>query len=112
MLPNNSKAVCISELLADLNHLVRRLTPGSYGSDKLPFWLVAKIPGDVWDECRATAERKAGTLTHKNVCVLLLKLAPEKEIDKHLNAYRLGEGNSGNHGRGYQGPRPGQGSTP
>ena len=32
------------------NHLVGRLTPGSYGSDDLVFWLVAKIPRNVWDE--------------------------------------------------------------
>ena len=63
-LPNNTKPASISELLADLHHLVGRLTPGSYGSDELLFWLVAKIPQDVWDECRATAERKARALTH------------------------------------------------
>ena len=44
MLPNNPKAARITELLADLDHWVGRLTPGSYGSDELLFWLVAKIP--------------------------------------------------------------------
>ena len=47
MLPNNAKAAHISELLADLNHMVGRLTPGCYGSDGLLFWFVAKIPPDV-----------------------------------------------------------------
>ena len=61
LLPNNPKAPRISELLADLDHWVGRLTPGSYGRNQLLFWLVAKIPRDVWDECRATAERKART---------------------------------------------------
>ena len=112
MLPNNPKAAHISELLADLDHWVRRLTPGSYGSDELLFCLVAKIPRDVWDECRATAERKAMTLTYKDFSVLLLELALEKESDQHQNAYRSGGGNAGNQGRGYQGPRPGQGTTP
>ena len=37
VLPNNPKPARISELLADL-------TPGSYGSDELLFWLVAKLP--------------------------------------------------------------------
>ena len=41
-LPNNPKAARISELLADLDHWVGKLTPGSYGSDELLFWLVAK----------------------------------------------------------------------
>ena len=79
MLPNNPTAARITELLADLYHWVGRLTPGSYGSNKLMFWLVAKIPTFVWDERRATAERKARTLTHEDLSVLLLELAPEKE---------------------------------
>ena len=104
VLPNNPKVARCSELLADLDHWVRRLTPGSYGSNELLFWLVAKIPGDVWDECQATAERKARTLTYENLSVLLLELALEKESDQHLNAYRPGGGGSGSHGWGYKGP--------
>ena len=44
--------------------------------------------------------------------MLLLELALEKESDQHLNAYRPGGGGSGSHGRGYEGHRPGQGTTP
>ena len=44
--------------------------------------------------------------------MLLLELALEEESDQHLNAYRPGGGVSGSHGKGYQGPRPGQGTTP
>ena len=76
-LPDSPKAACISELLADLIHWIGRLTPGSYGSDEMLFCLVAKIFPDVWDECRATAERKARTLTYKDLSVLLLELALE-----------------------------------
>ena len=112
MLPNNPKAARITELLADLDHWVGRLTPGSYGRDELLFWLVAKIPTSVWDECRVMAERKARTLTYEDLSVLLLGLAPEKESDQHLDAYRPGGGGSGSHGEGYQGPRPGQEITP
>ena len=112
MLPNNPKAARISELLANLDHWVGLLTPGSYGSDEMLLWLVANIPRDVWDECRATAERKARTLTYKYLSVLLLELALEKERDQHRSAYRPGGGNCGNHGRGHQGPPPGQGTTP
>ena len=107
MLPNNPKVARITELLADLDHWVGRLTPGSYGSDELLFWLVANIPTSVWDECRATAESKARTLTYEDLSVLLLELALEKESDQHLDAYRLGGGASGSHGKGYQEPRPG-----
>ena len=112
MLPNNPNAARISQLLANLNHWVGQLTPGSYGSDQMLFWSVAEIPRDVWDECRPTAERKARTLTYQDLSLLLLELELEKEGDQHLNAYRPGGGNSGNHGRGHQGPTPGQGTTP
>ena len=111
-LPNNPKLARISELLADLEYWVGRLAPGTYGSDELLFWLVAKLPREVWDECRATAECKARALTYEDLSVLHLELALQKESDQHLNAYRPGGGGSGSHGRGYQGPRPGQETTP
>ena len=112
MLPNNPKPRRVSELLADLDHWAGRLTPRSYSSDDLLFWLVAKLPGELWDECRSTAERNARALHHKDLCVLLLKRALEKESDQHLNNYRPGGGCSGSHGKGYQGSRLGQGTTP
>ena len=112
VLPNNPKPARISELLAHLDHWVGRLTPGSYGSAELLFWLVAKLPRELWDECRSTAERKARALNYEDLSVLLLELALEKESDQHLNAYRPRGGDSGSHGRGYQGHRPGQGTTP
>ena len=68
-----------SELGDDLDHWSGRLTPGPYGSDNLLFWLVAKIPRDEWDECRATAEGKARNLPYDDLSVLLLQLALEKE---------------------------------
>ena len=112
VLPNKPGAARISELLADLDHWVGQLTPSSYGSDELIFWLLAKISRDVWDVCRATAETKARTLTYEEFSLLFLELALEKESDQLPNAYRPGEGGSGSHGRAYQGPRPGQGTTP
>ena len=112
MLPNNPKPGRVSELLADLDHWAGRLTPGSYSSDDLLFWLVAKLPRELWDECRSTAERKARALHYEDICELLLELALEKESDQHLNNYCPGGGGSGSHGKGYQGSRPGQGTTP
>ena len=111
VLPNNPKPGRVSELLADLDHWAGRLTPSSYSSEDLLFWLVAKLPRERWDECRSTAERKARALHHEDLCVLLLELALEKESDQHLNNYRPGGGGSGSHGRGYQGSKPGQGTT-
>ena len=37
---------------------------------------------------------------------------PASESDQHLNNYRPEGGGSGSHGKGYQGSRPGQGTTP
>ena len=112
VLPNNPKPGRVSELLADLDHWTGRLTPGSYSSDDLLFWLVAKLPRELLDECRSTAERKARSLRYEDLCVLLLELALDKESNQHLNNYRPGGGGSGRHGKGYQGSRPGQGTTP
>ena len=97
--------------MADLDHWGGRLTPTSYGGDGVLFWLVAKLPRELWDECRSTAERMARALNYEDLSVLLLELALEKESNQHLNAYRPGGGGSGSHGRGYQGHRPGQGTT-
>ena len=71
VLPNNPKPGRVSELLADLDHWAGRLTPGSYSSNDLLFWLVAKLPRELWDECRSTAERKARSLRYEDLCVLL-----------------------------------------
>ena len=101
VLPNDPKAAQISELLADLDHWAGQLTPGSYGSHELLFWFVGKIARDVWDECRAMAERKARTLTYEDLSVLLWELVVEKESDQHLNTYRPGGGGRGSHPRGY-----------
>ena len=112
VLPNDPKPARVSEVLADVDHWAGQLTPGSYSSDDLLFWFVAKLPRELWDECRSTAERKARALNYEDLSVLLLELALEKESDQHLNAYRPGGGVSGSHGKGYQGPRPGHGTTP
>ena len=112
MLPNNPKPGRVSKLLADLDHWTGRLTAGSYSSDDLLFWLAAKLPRELWDGCRSTAERKGRALHYKDLCVLLPELALEKESDQHLNNYRPGGGVSGSHGKGYQGSRSWQGTTP
>ena len=47
MLATNLRVARISELLADMDHWVGRLTPRPYGSDELLFWLVSKISREV-----------------------------------------------------------------
>ena len=85
VLPNNRKPGRVSELLAGLDHWAGRLTPGSYNSDDLLFWLVAKLPRELWDECRSTAERKARALHYEDLCVLLLELAPNTTCKRMTN---------------------------
>ena len=87
MLPNNHKDASICELLADLEPSVGRVTPGYYSSEELRFWPVAKVPRDVWDECWATAGRKAKGLTYEVLSVFLLELPLENKSDQHLNPY-------------------------
>ena len=101
VLPNNPKPARVSGPLADLDHWAGRLTPVSYSSDDLLFWLVAKLPRELWDECRSTAERKATALNYEDLSVLLFEMVLEKESNQHLNAYRPGGGGSGSHGKGY-----------
>ena len=43
MLPNKPKPGRVCELFADSDHWAGRMTPGSYSSDDLLFWLVAKL---------------------------------------------------------------------
>ena len=62
VLPNNPKPGRVSELLADLDHWAGRLTPGSYSSDDLLFWLVAKLPRELWDESVSAAQRQSERL--------------------------------------------------
>ena len=108
VLPDNPKTARISELRADLDHWVGQLAPG----DILLFWLVAKLPRELSDECRPTAERKARALNYEDLSVLLLELALEKESNQHLNAYSPGGGGSESQGCGYRGHRPQEGTTP
>ena len=56
VLPNNPKPGRVSELLADLDHWAGRSTPGSYSSDNLLFWLVAKLPRELWDKFNGRAQ--------------------------------------------------------
>ena len=63
VLPNNPKPARISEVLADLDVWVGRPTPGSYGSDELLFWLVAKLPRSCGTSAgqRQSARQEAST---------------------------------------------------
>ena len=67
VLPNNPRPARISEVFADLDHWVGRLTPGSYGSDELLFCLVAKLPREVCNGQRQSARQKPSS-TRTCIC--------------------------------------------
>ena len=109
--PNNPKPARFLRAAGRLGPLGRATDAGSYGSDELLFWLVAKLPREVWDECRATAEGKARALTYEDFSVLLLHLVLEKESeDECYHKQRLaaklktenGSGNSSGKGTADQ----------
>ena len=69
VLPNNPKPARISELLADLDHWLGRLIPGSYGSDELIFWLVAKLLGSCGTSaCQRQSARQEPPVTRICLC--------------------------------------------
>ena len=52
-------AAHISELVAQLEELMGRMNPTSYGPTDPRLWLARKICPKSWETCRETFERKA-----------------------------------------------------
>ena len=61
-LPEFPTAARISEFVAQLEELMGRMNPTSYGPTGPHLWLVGKIPPKTWENCRETSKRKF--LTH------------------------------------------------
>ena len=58
-LPEFPSAAPISEFAAQVEELMWRTNPLSYGLTEPHLWLVGKIPTRTWDDCRETSERKS-----------------------------------------------------
>ena len=86
-LPSLPTAARISEFVAQLEELMGRMNPTSYGPTEPHLWLVGKIPPKTWDECRETSERKARTHSYDDLVDLLIELAMERENDSHMDKY-------------------------
>ena len=86
-LPEFPTAARISEFVAQLEELMGRMNPSSYGPTETHLWLVGKIPTRTWDNCRETSERKAGTHSYDDLVDLLTELAMERENDSHMDKY-------------------------
>ena len=86
-LPEFPAAACISEFVAQLEELMGRMNPSSYGPTEPHLWLVGKIPTRTWDNCREMSERKSGTHSYDDLVDLLIKLAMERENDSLMDKY-------------------------
>ena len=86
-LPKFPIAARISEFVAQLEELMARMNPTSYGPREPHLWLVGKIPPKTWDDCRETSERKAQMHSYDDLVDLLIELAMERENDSHMDKY-------------------------
>ena len=86
-LPEFLTAACISETVAQLEELMGRTNPSSYGPTEPHLWLVEKIPTSTLENCRETPERKSRTHSYDDLVDLLIKLAMEREKDSHTDKY-------------------------
>ena len=58
-LPEFPTAARISEFVAQLEELMGRMNPSSYGPTEPHLWLMGKIPPRTWENCKETSERKS-----------------------------------------------------
>ena len=86
-LPEFPTASRIFEFMAQLEELMGRMNPSSYGPTEPHLWLVGKIPTKTWDNCRETCEMKARTHSYDDLVDLLIELAMERENDSHMDKY-------------------------
>ena len=86
-LPEFPTAARISEFVAQLEELLWRMNPSSYGPTEPHLWLVGKIPTRTWEKCRETSERKSGTHSYDDLVNLLIKFAMERKNDSHIDKY-------------------------
>ena len=86
-LPEFPTAARISEFVAQLEELMGRMNPSSYGPTEPHLWLVGKIPPRTWENCRETSERKSRTHSYDELVDLLIELAMERENNSHMDKY-------------------------
>ena len=86
-LPEFPTAARISEFVAQLEELMGRMKPSSYGPTEPHLWLEGKIPPRTWENCKETSERKSRTHSYDELVDLLIALAMERENDSHMDKY-------------------------
>ena len=86
-LPEFPTAARNSEFVAQLEELMKRMNPSSYGPTEPHLWLVSEIPPRTWKNCKETSERKSRTHSSDEFVDLLIELAMERENDSHMDKY-------------------------
>ena len=86
-LPEFPTAARISEFVAQLEELMGRMDPLSYGPTEPHLWLVEKIFVKTWDDCRETSERNSRTYSYDDLVDLMIQLAMAREKDSHMDKY-------------------------
>ena len=86
-LPEFPTAARISEFVAQLEELMGRMNPSSYGPTEPHLWLVGKITPRTWENCKGTSERKSRTHSYDELVDLLIELAMERENDSDMDKY-------------------------
>ena len=80
-------AARLSEFVAQLEELMGRMNPSSYGPTEPHMWLVGKIPPRTWENCKETSERKSRTHSYDELVDLLIEIAMGRENDSHMDKY-------------------------
>ena len=83
-LPEIPRAASISEFVAQLEELMGRMNPTSYGPTEPHLWLVGKIPPRTWGNCK---EISSWTHSYDDLVDLSTQLAMERENDSNMDKY-------------------------
>ena len=86
-LPELPTTARISTFMEQLEELMGRMNPSSYGPTEPHLWLVGKNPRRTWENCKETSERKSRTHSYDELVDLLIQLAMERENDSHMDKY-------------------------
>ena len=86
-LPNISGTARNSDFVVQLEELMGRMKPTSYGPTEPHLWLLGIIPPKTCENCRETSERKSETHLYDELIDLVIELAMERENDSHMMKY-------------------------
>ena len=86
-LPKFPTPAPISEFVAQLEELMGRMNPSSYGPTEPHLWLLGRIPTRTWENCRETSERKSRTHSYDDLVDMSIELAMKRENDSHMDKY-------------------------